>query len=193
VAEGTRSTFERLCLLHAYGVLSFDMFTAADDLAQLVIEQALRDRFGGSTMASCRLRTRLAQCTRFQRPRSMRCSKRSTPRVGSEAAALAAPLYRTGELIYFDGMLDSCCGGPQRGSDPGQRNRQLESVLRKLRSHVAHGGGYQLVMPVDSARTISDAAEIINHLWGSSTPGGRLYPAPIHREIQTVHGALAVR
>jgi hypothetical protein len=25
-------------------------------------------------------------------------------------------------------------------------------------------GGYQLVMPVDSARTISDAAEIINHL-----------------------------
>ena len=41
-------------------------------------------------------------------------------------------------------------------------------------------------MPVDSARTISDAAEIINHLWGSSTPGGRLYPAPVHREIQVV-------
>src|SRR5690242_19873185 len=40
VAEGTRNTFERLRLLHAYGVLSYDMFTAADDLAQLVIEQA---------------------------------------------------------------------------------------------------------------------------------------------------------
>jgi hypothetical protein len=45
VAEGTRSTFDRLRLLHSYGVLSYDMFTAADDLANLVIEQALRDRF----------------------------------------------------------------------------------------------------------------------------------------------------
>ena len=45
VAEGTRSTFDRLRLLHSYGVLSYEMFTAADDLAHLVIEQALRDRF----------------------------------------------------------------------------------------------------------------------------------------------------
>jgi hypothetical protein len=59
-------------------------------------------------------------------------------------------------------------------------------VLKKIRNHVAHGGGHHLVMPVDSARTISDAAEIINHLWGSSTPGGRLYPAPIRRVIQIV-------
>jgi len=41
-------------------------------------------------------------------------------------------------------------------------------------------------MPVEAARTISDTAEIINHLWGASTPGGRLYPAPIRREIQAV-------
>lgn len=40
-----RGTFERLRLLHAYGVLAYDMFTAADDLAHLVMEQALRDRF----------------------------------------------------------------------------------------------------------------------------------------------------
>jgi hypothetical protein len=59
-------------------------------------------------------------------------------------------------------------------------------VLKKFRNYVAHGGGHHLVTPVDSARTISDAAEIINHLWGSSTPGGRLYPAPIHRVIQIV-------
>src|SRR5205823_3928998 len=25
--------------------------------------------------------------------------------------------------------------------------------------------------------------EIINHLWGVATPGGRLYPAPIRREV----------
>ena len=45
VAETTRNAFERVRLLHSYGVLSYDMFTAADDLAHLVTEQALRDRF----------------------------------------------------------------------------------------------------------------------------------------------------
>ena len=68
----------------------------------------------------------------------------------------------------------------------GQRNRRLEPVLKKFRNHVAHGTGGHPVMPVDSARTISDVGEITNHLWGSPTPGGRLYPAPIRREIQTV-------
>jgi len=29
-------------------------------------------------------------------------------------------------------------------------------------------------------------AEIVNQLWGAATPGGRLYPAPIRREIQFV-------
>src|SRR5882724_8925194 len=104
VAEGTRSTFERLCLLHAYGVLSFDMFTAADDLAQLVIEQALRDRFGefhdGVVPFEDALGTvhevpaasfdalfeEIHAEGRLRRPRRWRLR-----------------LYRTGELIYFDG------------------------------------------------------------------------------------------
>ena len=34
--------------------------------------------------------------------------------------------------------------------------------------------------------TISDLAEIINHLWGSATSGGRLYPAPVERGIVAV-------
>lgn len=96
-------------------------------------------------------------------------------------------VLRTGELMYFDGMLDSLLRWARgEGLLRGQRNRRLEPVLKKFRNHVAHDTGGQLVMPVDSARTISDAGEIINHLWGSPTPGGRLYPAPIHREIQTV-------
>src|ERR1022692_307830 len=45
VAESTRGTFERLRSLYAYGVLSYEVFTAVDDLAQLVLEQALRERF----------------------------------------------------------------------------------------------------------------------------------------------------
>src|SRR5260221_704497 len=40
--------------------------------------------------------------------------------------------------------------------------------------------------PGDAASTISDLAEIINTLWGSPTPGGRLYPAPVERGIVAV-------
>lgn len=188
VAEGTRNTFERLRLLHAYGVLAYDIFTAADDLSHLVIEQALRDRFvefhdgivpfedaHGTvhevTAASFdALYEEIHAEDRLRRPQRWRLR-----------------LRRTGELLYFDGMLDSLLRWARgEGLLRGQRNRRLEPVLKKFRNHVAHGAGDHLVMPVDSARTISDAAEIINHLWGSSTPGGRLYPAPIHRDIQAV-------
>ena len=188
VAEGTRSTFDRLRLLHSYGVLSYDLFAAADDLAQLVIEQALRDRFvefhdGTVPFQDAHGTVHNVPAASFEalyeeihaegrRRRPQRWRLR---------------LRRTGELAYFDGMLDSLLRWARsEGLLRGQRNRQLEPVLRKIRNHVAHGGGHHLVTPVESARTISDAAEIINHLWGSSTPGGHLYPAPIRRVIQIV-------
>src|SRR5207248_1845696 len=68
----------------------------------------------------------------------------------------------------------------------GQRNRALDRPLRDMRDYVAHGAGDHLLMPGDSAQAISDVAEIINQLWGVATPGGRLYPAPIHREVQLI-------
>lgn len=188
VAEGTRSTFDRLRLLHSYGVLSYDMFTAADDLANLVIEQALRDRFiefhngtvpfhdAHGTVHNVPAASFQALYEEIHAEGRLRRPQRWRLR-----------LHRTGELVYFDGMLDSLLRWARaEGLLRGQRNRQLDSVLKKIRNDVAHGGGHHLVMPVDSARTISDAAEIINHLWGLSTPGGRLYPAPIRRKIQVV-------
>ena len=108
VAEGTRNTFERIRSLHAYGVLSYDIFTAADDLTHLVIEQALRDRFmeffeGIVPFEDARgavhevtaatfdaLYREIHMENRFRRPRRWRLR-----------------LRRTSELIYFDGMLDS--------------------------------------------------------------------------------------
>ena len=55
-----------------------------------------------------------------------------------------------------------------------------------MRDHVAHGAGDHLLMPVNSARAISDVVEIVNQLWGAATPGGRLYPAPVQREVQAL-------
>ena len=63
----------------------------------------------------------------------------------------------------------------------GQRNRGTERALSNLRNFVAHPTSYHLITPADAANTIADLAEIINHLWGSATPGGRLYPAPTPR------------
>jgi hypothetical protein len=55
------------------------------------------------------------------------------------------------------------------------------AVFPKVRNHFAHGGGYRLGMPNESARAIHDLAEIINRLWGARTSGGRIYPASLER------------
>ena len=34
-----------------------------------------------------------------------------------------------------------------------------------------------------AADTMGDLVEIINQLWGVPTPGGRLFPAPLRREV----------
>jgi hypothetical protein len=60
----------------------------------------------------------------------------------------------------------------------GQRNKRLDPLYRSMRNDVAHPHDH-LVMPVDSARTI-------NRLWGHATPGGRLYPAPLERDVLVV-------
>jgi hypothetical protein len=188
VAASTRGTFERLRSTYAYGILSYEIFTVVHDLVQLVIEQAMRDRFmefhhgvvcfqdAAGAVHEIRERTfdevhdALHSENRLRRPQSWRL-----------------PLRRTGELIYFDGMLDSLFRWARgEGLLRGQRNRRLEPLLKTARNYVAHGSGDHLVTPVDTARDINDAAEIINQLWGSATPGGRLFPAPIRREVQVV-------
>jgi hypothetical protein len=65
----------------------------------------------------------------------------------------------------------------------GQRSSHAETALVKHRNLVAHPTSYELVMPNEASQTIQDLAEFINQLWGHPTPGGRLYPGPISREV----------
>jgi hypothetical protein len=188
VAEGTRNTFERLRSLYAYGVMFYDVFTVVEDQAHLVLEQALRERFiefysGTVPFADASGAVHDVPALRFD---GLFDEIRTDGRL-HRPQRWRLRLRRTGELIYFDGMLDSLLRWARgEGLLRGQHNRRLEPVLKWFRNYAAHGPDYHLGTPVEAARTISDAAEIINHLWGSSTPGGRLYPAPIRREIQTV-------
>src|SRR3954470_3490608 len=45
VPEGVRDYWQRVLLLHQYGVLEYEFFSAAADLALLALEGALRRRF----------------------------------------------------------------------------------------------------------------------------------------------------
>jgi hypothetical protein len=156
----------------------YNVFSVVENQGHLVLEQALRDRFvefyGGTVpfedasgtvhdlpaAVFDTLYDEIHAEGRLRKPNRWRLR-----------------LRRTGELIYFDGMLDSLLRWARgEGLLRGQRNRVLDPVLRRLRNYVAHGSGYHLVSPVDAARTICDAAEIINQLWGSPTPGGGFTP-----------------
>jgi hypothetical protein len=180
VAEGTRQSFDQLREIFGYGVLCYDIFTVIHDHALLVFEQALRDRFIGYHQGTVTF---------------------VDPRAGTEKE-LAANRYeqifefvsrnRSWKLrvdpgpdtMAFNGTLGGLREWARRmGFLRGQRNRAVEEAIARLRNHVAHPSSYHLTTPVDAANTISDLAEIINHLWGSPKPGGRLYPAPVRRTI----------
>jgi hypothetical protein len=59
-------------------------------------------------------------------------------------------------------------------------------LFDKMRNRFAHGSGFRIGMPNQSAQAIRDLAEIINRLWGETTQGGRLYPAALEREVLVI-------
>lgn len=185
VADSTRAAFERLRRVYAYGVLSYDIFTVVSDAAQLVRERALRDRFMQWSNGS----------VTFERVsgagQSMTESISSYDDVFT-AAKGAMRRSKSGqkwllkvnqELIDFNGMLKGLLRWARAAELlRGQRARRIETVQTYLRNFVAHGT-YGVDTPVDAARSLRDLAEFINQLWGSPTPGGRLYPAPVPRVV----------
>jgi hypothetical protein len=178
VADGTRKSFDDLRTIFAYGVLCYEIYTLVHDHALLVIEQALRDRFiefhRGTTMFVDQKRTKHpVAADRYEQVHKF---------------ATTHPKWRLlvgdGQSIRFNGTLSGLRTWARKvGLLRGQRNRGIERALSNLRNFVAHPIGYHLTSPVEAARTLSDLTEIINHLWGYPTPGGRLYPAPIKHEV----------
>lgn len=183
--DQVRDSFKRVQLLHAYGVLSYELFTAAHDLTRLIMEQALRARF-----------------MEYHGDEIPLVSKDGTPQ--PLAASTFNDLYhalnrgthrkaqrllvRDGDgTIEFKGSLNHLLVWARtEGFLDGQRNRMLEPTLVAMRNDVAHPSNYHLVMPVDSSRAIRDLAEIINRLWGAVTPEGRLYPGPVRRDVMAI-------
>ncbi len=185
VPEGTRSSFERLRTMHAYGVLCYDLFTVVDDLTWVVLEQALRERFiefygGAIPLVGNNGAESIFPAPNFEavstafRPGGSHYRKGWHLRLRSQGTPTQLPLTLRHLLRW----------ARQERLLHGQRNRRVEEeVFDKIRNRFAHGGGFRIGMPTESARGICDLAEIINRLWGELTPGGRLYPTPLHREV----------
>jgi hypothetical protein len=188
VPEGTRSSFERLRTLHVYGVLCYDNFTVVEDLTRIVLEQALRERFitfYGEVIPLVRRR----DGTESMLPASDFGTINAAFRRGGSHArgGWELRLRNRGTSMQVPLSLSPLLDwARQEGLLHGQRNHFIENVLHELRNRFAHGSGFRVGMPNQSARAICDCAEIINRLWGSLTPGGRLYPAPLQREVLVI-------
>ena len=187
VPDDTRNSFERVRMLHSYGILFYEAFTVADDLSWLVMEQAFRERFVtyfAGTIPFVNSKTGEEDSITVQ---SFEDIFQALTRGGSHAKPeWRLKLRSTGQPMEFRATFSHLLKWARaEGLLHGQRNRATEEIYRRIRNHVAHPT-YHLRMPPDAARTIHDLAEIINRLWGHSTPGGRLYPAPIERQVLIV-------
>lgn len=190
LAEGVpgsvADSFERLRTIYGLSVLCYDLYTVAHDDARLVLELALRERFVAhypKEVAFVDKRGARYPVT-AERFDQVYDAVHEDHRLHKHKWRL---VVSTGEPIYFDGMLDSLLRWARReGLLHGEGNRHYEKHFKKRRDSIAHPAAYHLLPPSDAAQAISDLAELINHLWGESTPGGRLYPAPVERAVHTV-------
>ena len=185
IPEGTRSSFERLRTLHAYGVLCYDLFTVVADQTWVVLEQALRERFiefyggviplvGKNGAESLLPASDFEAVSKTFRQGGSHAKGGWQLRLRNQGMSMRLPLTLRPLLRW----------ARQERLLHRQRNRRVEEDLfTKIRNRFAHGGGFRVGMPNQSVRGIRDLAEIINRLWGALTPGGRLYPAPLQREV----------
>ncbi|MBV9023888.1 MAG: hypothetical protein JO362_08870 [Streptomycetaceae bacterium] len=187
VAERTRQKFEQLRAAYSHGVLCYELYTMVADQAKLTLEQALRDRFAAyydSATVEARERSRRGRPRRVHQITVKSSADFFDQFHNVKAVELRADSSQP--WAEFNGMLNGLLAWARReGLIRGQFNRSLEPVQQALRNIVAHGE-YHLETPVEAARELSDLAEFINHLWGQPTPGGRLYPAPVRRDIVAI-------
>jgi hypothetical protein len=188
VPDHTRLAFERLQRMHIYGVLCYDLFTVADSQAMLVLDLALAERFLDFYNGEAPFVIAKGDDKGAGRPLTYRTWTDVFEALhrGSHAGLLLQPVSGA-SAFRFTGMFDSLLNWARAERLlVGQHNRQLDPVLNNFRNYAAHPRFTSTVMPVDSARSILDLAEIINQLWDNPTPGGRLYPAPLARPVMVV-------
>jgi hypothetical protein len=182
VPKGLRDYWERVRLLHQHGVLEYEFFSAAADLALLALEGTLRRRFvdfyagripvirrrgatkGAEAVLLVRLFEQVWEASRdwdFAMPGDQ---QRPLP-------TSLAPLLRWARRAA---LL------------PGRRSRRVDQSLVRLRNWAAHPDDYTLDYPPSVARGLCQIAEYINMLWGHPTQDGQTFKTHVHRRPRIV-------
>lgn len=188
VPEPIRRNFERFRAVHTYGVLLYDLFTVVDDFCVFVLEQALGHRllehFGGQLpLTNAHGDVHPLKIHWFDEIHEAMYEKGGSHFRGR----WFLPINGGRDSFHFTGSFRNLFKWARaEGFLRGQGNRQVERALLDRRNRAAHPTGHHLVGPVNSAPTIRDIAEIINHLWGTTTENGRLYPSPRKRDILAI-------
>jgi len=177
VPEELRLNFERVRKLFLYGLLEYEFFSAAYDLAHLALEGALRHRF--ATYYEGRI-----PVWRDGAPDALVVSSFDEYYDALVAARKQREKLRLREQrseALPRGYAELYGWARRRGLLIGQRNVGVFGSIVKLRNYVAHPERHRVDMPPDVIRLLRDVAEIVNRLWGEDTEGGRLFPTPIRR------------
>ena len=189
VPEYTRKLFARVRSVYTYGIFSYELFTVAADMSWLVLNHALGERFVTFYDGKIPLvrsgsgERRTLPAPNFQ---AIYDTLTSWWRRGPNADPWCVELRSTGQPLRVSpsmrGLFDWARAEQLLH---GQRNRLLETIFPKFRVSAAHPG-YHIQTPGSAARDLNDVADLINHLWGRTVPGGRLYPAPVGREVLVI-------
>lgn len=185
VTESTTQAFARLRDVHAHGVLLYDLYSCVEQLQSFVLEQALRDRFITFYDGEVPFKAKDGS------PAPLRAETFDDvfEAIGKPGGShkKAKQLELNGTSLNFRGYLrDLIEWARAAGLLRGERNRYRESIWIEMRNHFAHPSGHTVVGPIESSQSIRRLSETINHLWGSETIGGDLYPAPIKREVLAI-------
>lgn len=178
VGPNTRQSFERLRTLFCYGLLCYDLFTIVDDLSLLLMEQALGERFveyykGRLPLVYKDGSSDELNVNGFQQVRD------ALNRGGSHCRGWMLEVS-PGTTMYFRASLEQLLSWARIvGLLRGQKSRVMEHLLVKMRHRVAHSHSYHLSMP--GLTGLGDLGAFINQLWGTPTPGSRLYDGPVDR------------
>jgi hypothetical protein len=178
VPEELCSRFNRLSTKHVRGVSDYANFAEVCNLAIGMYEPALQMRFlefySGRDIP---FTERDGSPAPLRVDHYDRVYRHVSPTKGKR-------IHSADGSAWFNGTLDGLLSWARmEGLLRGQRARGHERIIRRLRNDISQGGGYQLETPVTSVLEIRDLAEFINQLWGSATPDGRVYPAPVAREV----------
>lgn len=182
VPKGVRDYWERVLLLHQHGVLEYEFFSAAADLALLALEGALRRRFvdfyaGRIPVVARRGRTKGAEAVlRVRRFEQVWEVARDWDLVAPGESPRPLPTSLAPLLAWARRVRLLS----------GRRSRRIDRSLVRLRNWAAHPEDYTLDYPASVARGLNQIAEYINMLWGHPSPRGGIFKTAVHRRPRVV-------